>query len=166
MQTTTDAPAPDPLAVFARLLSGNDQRALKLLPGSAVTAPGGLTTLHAAVAGLCGAAVLAAAVAAGAPLEARLEQSQFGGDLYRFLGQIGCPKKVQAWLFEDDTALGIAMRCGSVHCGPCASPSAAATRPVPPHLLACTGWACLQGVHVPLHHTHAGQATRQLWQSC
>ncbi|PSC73055.1 hypothetical protein C2E20_3598 [Micractinium conductrix] len=103
----------DAQAVFARLLSGNDQRALKLLPGSAVTAPGGLTTLHAAVAGLCGAAVLAAAVAAGAPLEARLEQSQFGGDLYRFLGQIGCPKKVQAWLFEDDTALGIAMRAGN-----------------------------------------------------
>lgn len=113
----------DPLELFQPLLLGQNQLVLQLLAGSDVAlvnhvGPGGLTTLHAAVAVGCSAAVLAALCAAGAPLEAELNLGAVCGqhfeDLSQFLDEdCECPADVDEMLREGDggTALDLAVRC-------------------------------------------------------
>ena len=140
MATTPNLPATGRHALFEALLSGDDARARILLRSSAAgahlshTGPRGITTLHAALVGGCATAgALAALVAAGAPLDTKLEVGGLEAPLKQFLE--GCVGHVSqaSWLWSGHTALATAARCVF---------SASSPQPLALHTVLCASRAC------------------------
>jgi hypothetical protein len=115
---TGNLPAAGPHALFEALLSGDDAWALMLLRSSASgahlshTGPRGITTVHAALVGGCATAeALASLVAAGAPVDTKLEVGGLEAPLKQFVeGCVGHSAQA-SWLWSGHTALATAARC-------------------------------------------------------
>ena len=118
MVTTRSLAAAGPHALFEALLSGNAAKAHRLLQGRTAgqpshTGPCGITTLHAALVGGC-ADALPALVAAGAPLDAALEDDSWSGPLRDFMDGIAKVDGVKHnYTTMGSTALTVAAMCAA-----------------------------------------------------